>query len=81
MVARVASKPYIVPFVPLLQLFNVFSWILLISFIGYNTIYGDRHIKKYYPEDFLCAKVIRSYRSHFGCFSAYEDVINTVSSA
>ena len=54
---------------------------LCYTFIGYNTIYGDRHIKKYYPEDFLCPEVIRSYRTHFGCFSVYEDVISTVSSA
>ena len=53
---------------------------LCYTFIGYNTIYGDRHIK-YYPEDCpIRAEVIRSYRTHFGCFSAYEDVISTVSS-
>jgi len=71
-----------VSFVPLHQLFDVFSWTLLIYVILLlATIYGDRHIKKYYPEDFLCAKVIRNYRTNFGCFSAYEDVISTVSSA
>ena len=37
---------------------------LCYTFIGYNTIYGDRHIK-YYPEDCpIRAEVIRSYRTH-----------------
>ena len=48
----------------------------ILIYNSYNSIYEDSH-----PEDFLCTQVIRSYRSQFGCFSPYEDVINTVSSA
>ena len=54
---------------------------LYYTFVGYNTIYGNHLIKKYHPEDFLCADLIRSYKSHFGCFSPYKDIINTVSTA
>ena len=49
--------------------------------VGFNTIYGNRLFKRYYPQDFQCAEVIRSYRAQYGYLSPYEDVINTVSSA
>ena len=31
-------------------------------FCGYNNMFGNRHIKQYYVEDFICAAVIRSLR-------------------
>ena len=34
--------------------------------VGFNAIYGDRLFKRYYPQDFQCAEVIRSYRAQFG---------------
>ena len=30
------------------------------SFCGYNTMFGSGHIKQYYPDDIICAAVIRS---------------------
>ena len=50
------------------------------SFCGYNTMFGSRHIKQYYPDDFICAAVIRSLcRSVAGSSSDSEQTIRTIS--
>ena len=50
------------------------------SFCGYNSMFGSRHIKHYYPEDFICAVVIRSLRrSVAGSNPDSEQIIRTIS--
>ena len=50
------------------------------SFFGYNTMFGSRHIKQCYPDDFICAAVIRSlHRSVAGSNSDSEQIIRTIS--
>ena len=44
------------------------------------TMFGSRHIKQYYPEDFICAAVIRSLRrSVADSNSDSEQIIRTIS--
>ena len=45
------------------------------SFVGYNFQYGYRHLKMYFSQDMLCAKVICNYITEFGhvtpCYTYY----------
>ena len=36
--------------------------LFLLLLLQDNSMFGSRHIKHYYPEDFICAVVIRSLR-------------------
>ena len=40
------------------------SSILAYTPTGYNALFGEDHIKYYYPDDGICASVIRHLRLH-----------------
>ena len=45
------------------------------TFVGFNNLFGSCYTKVYFPEDRLCADIIRGYRLMFGHTSPYEEVI------
>ena len=48
---------------------------------GYNSLFGDSHLKQYFPEDAYCAGVIRDLRLSGATAWSNELIIRTVSSA
>ena len=46
------------------------------TFSGHNNLFRFSYLKRYYPEDHVCASYIRDYRCQFGYSSPFEDIIN-----
>ena len=49
------------------------------TFSGYNHLYGSCHMKTYYPENYVCASVIRSYRCSLLWNPDLEHIVSVIS--
>ncbi len=45
---------------------------------GFNCLYSQLHLKKYYPEDAVCANIIRTFRLSSSTSSDNEHIITTI---